>query len=261
VKRFFFLFRFIKYYVLAQSKHGIHSPYIFKLLTEVINSKADYYAYGEIKKVLHGLTFKTNKVVINDFGAGSLVSNKKSKPYNQLLKEASIPPKYGRLLFRLVNHLQPRNILEIGTCLGVSTFYMAKANTQTPIITLEGNPHSAIEAKKLFDEQNLTNIKIEVGEFDTTLPHLISKLDYIDFAFIDGNHQLIPTLHYFNSIIPKLTSNSCIIFHDIHWSNEMEQAWHQIKLHNQVSQTIDLFFLGIVFFKEGVQKQDYIIRY
>jgi hypothetical protein len=53
-----------------------------------------------------------------------------------------------------------------------------------------------------------------------------------------------------------------MIFDDIHWSREMEEAWQVIKDDPSVRCTIDLFFIGIVLFRpEFREKQHFTIRY
>jgi predicted O-methyltransferase YrrM len=84
----------------------------------------------------------------------------------------------------------------------------------------------------------------------------------IDLAFIDGNHRKEPTLRYFETILPKTHEGSCIVFDDIHWSSEMEEAWELIRKDERVKLSIDLFFIGIVFFRtEFREKQHFSIRY
>jgi len=81
-------------------------------------------------------------------------------------------------------------------------------------------------------------------------------------AFIDGNHRKAPTLDYFNKIMHKTNEYSCIVFDDIHWSREMEEAWEEIKRDDRVKLSIDLFFVGIVFFRKSfLEKQDFMIRF
>ncbi len=105
------------------------------------------------------------------------------------------------------------------------------------------------------------------GNFDKTLPLILSDAGglankEIDLAFIDGNHRLMPTLHYFDLIKPRISMDGLIIFDDIHWSREMEMAWNKIKADPKVTLSIDLFFLGIVFFREAFKvKQDVEIRF
>jgi predicted O-methyltransferase YrrM len=87
-------------------------------------------------------------------------------------------------------------------------------------------------------------------------------LPQVDLAFIDGNHRLSPTLKYFETILPKTHADSIIIFDDIHWSEEMEQAWEKIRTDECVRLSIDLFFMGIVFFrKEFREKQHFTISF
>ena len=71
-----------------------------------------------------------------------------------------------------------------------------------------------------------------------------------------------PTLRYFESCLQKITSPAILIFDDIHWSPEMEDAWREIKSHPSVMLTIDLFFMGLVFFNKDFKvKQDFVVRF
>ena len=87
-------------------------------------------------------------------------------------------------------------------------------------------------------------------------------LSTVDFAFVDGNHRKEPTERYFSELLTKINNDSILVFDDIHWSSEMEAAWETIKNNVAVTCSIDLFFIGIVFFrKEFREKQHFIIRY
>ena len=108
----------------------------------------------------------------------------------------------------------------------------------------------------------LTNIDLIEGNFDTQLPKWLEQHKSIDFAFIDGNHAFKPTLAYFEALLEVVHENSILVFDDIHWSAEMEQAWAHIRAHPRVTLSIDLFFIGVVFFrKEFAQKQQVSIRF
>ena len=90
----------------------------------------------------------------------------------------------------------------------------------------------------------------------------MSKIKSIDLLFVDGNHRRDATLKYFHESLKKSKPSSIFIFDDIHWSIEMEDAWEKIKSHSSVTLTIDLFFIGLVFFNPDFKvKQDFIIRY
>jgi hypothetical protein len=69
-------------------------------------------------------------------------------------------------------------------------------------------------------------------------------------------------MHYFQLLLQKATEDSVLIFDDIHWSEEMEKAWEEIKQHPSVTLTIDLFFIGLVFIRKAQkEKEHFIIRY
>ena len=87
-------------------------------------------------------------------------------------------------------------------------------------------------------------------------------MEKINLAFIDGNHRKEPTLHYFSELLKKSTNDSIFIFDDIHWSSEMEEAWNLIQQHDSVTLTVDLFFIGLVFFSTDFKvKQHFTIRF
>ncbi|MEJ7676870.1 MAG: hypothetical protein WKG06_03130 [Segetibacter sp.] len=63
-------------------------------------------------------------------------------------------------------------------------------------------------------------------------------------------------------MLEKAIESSVFIFDDIHWSKEMEEAWKYIQQHSAVTLTIDLFFIGIVFFRrEQKVPQHFVIRF
>jgi len=41
----------------------------------------------------------------------------------------------------------------------------------------------------------------------------------------------------------------------------MEDAWEEIKGNEDVSVTYDLYCVGVVFFREGIEKQDFVLKY
>jgi predicted O-methyltransferase YrrM len=197
---------------------------------------------------------------VTDLGAGSLVNNNKQKKISAIAKNALKPPKLAQLLYRLVKDLQPQNMIELGTCLGTTSLYLEKAAPSAELYTLEGCPQTANVAKEVFEQSATKGIKQVIGNFDDTLPGVIDDLERLDFVFVDGNHQKDATLKYFEWCLPKVHENTLLIFDDIYWSEGMKEAWAQIKAHPQVTVTIDLFWIGLVYFKKGQAKEDFLIR-
>ncbi len=260
---FHLLFKYIRYQLFARHKHGhgIHSPFVYKLLTEVIEDERNFYTYFDLLELKEVLKENKETIDVSDFGAGSKVMNSRKRRISSISENSSIPPKYGELLFRLVNHFQPKNIIELGTSLGISTLYMAKASYKAQIYTVEGCKETAKVAKDNFRRLKAENIESHVAQFDDILPELLKKIKQLDFAFFDGNHRKEPTLKYFNLCLPYITNETVFVFDDIHWSKDMEEAWNEIIKHQKVTASIDLFFLGIVFFKQEMQQQNFVIKF
>jgi predicted O-methyltransferase YrrM len=128
--------------------------------------------------------------------------------------------------------------------------------------TCEGAKSIATIAQQNFNALGLKNTILLQGDFAKTLPVLLQSLDRVDFAFIDGNHRKEPTLQYFEQFLQKIHSGSILVFDDIHWSAEMEAAWETISNHPAVTLSIDLFFIGILFFDPALKvKQHFTIRF
>ena len=201
-------------------------------------------------------------MLVNDLGAGSMVNNSKKRTIASICRNTSKSKKLALLLHRMVRKYQPEAVLELGTSLGISTAYLATGNPSAKLITCEGSSSVAKIARQNFDELHLNNIEIREGNFDDIIPVLINTTNSIDFIFIDGNHREEPTVRYFESLLKISGPQTIMVFDDIHWSAGMERAWQTIKSDPRVRLTIDLFFVGIVLFREEFKvKQDFIIRY
>ncbi len=257
-------FKYLKYRLTASNGkgHGVHSPFVFEFITKVLNDKSSFDCFQAIESLRRELKNNNSRISVPDFGAGSRMQLQHKRKISAIANSSLKPKKYSQLIFRIVHYYNPHTILELGTSLGITTSYLACANPQAILITMEGAPEVAAIAATNFKTLNLSNIKIVEGNFDTTLPSVIHQLSSIDFAFIDGNHRKEPTLNYFYRLINVSKPSTILVFDDIHWSMEMEQAWVEIKQHPSVTLTIDLFFIGLVFFRtEQKIKQDFIIRY
>jgi len=260
-----FNFRFATDYVLhrlkAKNRHGVHSPFVYRLIDDVIYDFRAKKVYTEVENIRNGLINDTRIITVTDLGAGSHVNNNRQKKISDIARNALKPPKLAQLLHRLVADLKPSNIIELGTCLGTTTLYLQNAAPDAKVYTLEGCPETARIAKETFKKGGIDVVEPTVGNFDDTLSGIIDNLPQLDFVFVDGNHQKDATLKYFEWCLPKVHENTMLIFDDIYWSEGMKEAWAQIKAHPQVTVTIDLFWIGLVFFKPGQAKEDFLIKF
>lgn len=256
--------KYLRYFISAGNGkgHGIHSPFVYNFITHVLNDKKNYDCYHTIEVLRKNLLNNRSLIDVEDFGAGSAVIPFKKRKINAIAKSSLKNKKFAKLLFRIAKYYQPQTIVELGTSFGITTSYLACANENAKVYSFEGSKEIARIAKENFKEIYPQNIRLIEGDFDTTLMNTIEKINTVDLAFIDGNHKREPTLAYFSALLKKATPDSVFIFDDIHWSIEMENAWKEIQAHKAVTLTIDLFFIGIVFFKHEFKvKQHFTIRF
>ena len=251
------IIHFIKFYFSAKTLHGVHSPFVYDFCENILDDQRHFYAFSELHYLRKELKKNRHDIEVNDFGAGSLVLKKKKKQVSQLAKTSATRPFFAELLFRMIVHYRPEQILELGTSLGIGTLYFAKASEKTQIMTIEGCPNVAMWANHHLKWAEVNNVKLVIGRFEEQLPKILNYLPKVDLVFIDGNHRYQPTIEYFEQCLSKTSENSIIIFDDIYWSDEMLKAWDEIKNHPSVTQTIDLHQFGIVFFKKEFKVKEH----
>ena len=206
---------------------------------------------------------------VEDMGAGSGLdagggsgSGLRVRRVAEIARHAAKPARLGRLLFRLAKYYRPSVVVELGTSLGLSTAYLAAGAADAGVWTMEGSAAVAERATGHLSELGLGRVEVVTGNFDVVLKPLVERSGPVELAFVDGNHRYEPTLRYFDILMRYSGSSSMLIFDDIHWSAEMEQAWGEIKADSRVMLTIDLFFLGLVVRRDEFKvKQDFTIRY
>jgi predicted O-methyltransferase YrrM len=253
----------------SKNEHGVHSPFVFDLVTKCFYDKTIYPEYLILKNYRNSLLENKNTIEVTDFGAGSKVFKSNTRAINQIAKNAGISSKRAELLFRIAQYFQPENILEIGTSLGLATSALSLGNKNSKIITLEGCPETMSITNKMFQVPSFrfstNNIKFVTTEFKTYLNNikpetLKLKPQIFNLVYFDGNHSKNATLNYFELLLPTITNDSVWIFDDIHWSKDMGEAWKNIKNHPKVTITIDTFQWGIVFFRIEQKKEHFVIR-
>src|SRR5690606_3486396 len=242
------------------NEHGVHSPFVFDLVTKCFYDKTNYPEYEVLKNYRNSLLNNKNTIEVTDFGAGSRVFKSNTREIGAIAKNAGISVQNAELLFRIVRYFQPEQILEIGTSLGLATSALVLANQKAKITTLEGCPNTIYQAQLQLQKFNFNSINFINTEFSSHFNSSDFRLSTFDLIYFDGNHSKKATLEYFNLLLPTSTNDTVWIFDDIHWSQDMEDAWTEIKNHPQVTVTIDTFQWGIVFFRKEQVKEHFIIN-
>ena len=257
--------KYFQYWVNSSNSrgHGVHSPFVFDFITQVLKSPSkDKILFKDIELLRKTLRQSREELTVVDLGAGSVKGNASKRTVGSIAKNAAKSPKFGQLLYKMAVYYRMETILELGTSLGLTTRYLALANPVHGVISIEGSPEIAEFARQLFIEESKDNIELIVGDFSKKLENALVKMKGRKMIFFDGNHQYQSTLDYFNQSLAYCGEDDIMIFDDIHWSEGMEKAWLEIKKNKEVSCTIDLFFVGVVFFrKEFKEKLEFSIRF
>lgn len=110
---------------------GIHSPFAFSFVLQVLRERCPYYAYDDISS--------RRKLAL------SLAADVARHPRIISLKNA-------KMLFRIVCYFNPRVMLQIGTSYGVSTTAMLDVDSRSKLVIYTGdNPHRDIYDKVTAD--------------------------------------------------------------------------------------------------------------
>lgn len=258
------LLAYLRFLSRARDEHSLHSPFLFSLYTRIIRpDNRGEPTFRPIRTLRKSLRTNRETIAIADLGAGSRVNASRQRTIRDIARHSQKPARFGRLLFRLIRHVKAATIIDLGTSLGLTTAYLAEAARPHGgrVLTFEGCPQTAAVARRNFEQLGSQNVMVVVGNIDETLPTAVAAPGRIDFVFFDANHRYEPTVRYFEICLKNSHNDTVFVFDDIHWSDEMEQAWAYIKNHPAVSITVDLFWVGLVFVRQEQPKQHFVLRF
>lgn len=239
-------FAFLRFYWGAVTKYQIHSPFVFGLVQAMVEDKRPYYAFRDVEILRERMLASDAVLEVEDFGAGA-AKGPKRRTLRHIVRRAGSTAQQGRQLFLLAQWLAPETMLELGSSVGIGTLYLASAKRGTRFLSLEGCPQTAAVARNNLDIMGLRNVDIVTGAFEETLLPALQRLGHIDLVYLDGNHRLEPTLHYFETCLPFARDQTVFVLDDVHWSPDMETAWQRIRQHPRVTLSLDFFDFALVF--------------
>lgn len=231
MKKIIFACNYVLFLIKSKTKHDIHSPFVFQLLTQVIQSKEKISQYAGVESI------------------------------NYTPKLFSKSTQCGRLLFRLTKHFKFKNIIEIIPSSGIHSSYIATANQNSKIYALVKDKESSQIARIKIKSLELDNIQIISGNIEKNIDRILQKVKPVDLILINSGCNSMQTVNYFEKSLKYLHNESVFIINAIHQSKETEQAWIKIKKHRKVKVSLDLFFIGIIFFKKELTKENFLIRF
>jgi predicted O-methyltransferase YrrM len=250
---------YINHWLDAVDEHSIHSPFFFDFYNRVIRSETDP-LFVEIEKTRAHLLKDNSLIKIRDLGAASPHFKNGNREISRVAATSLSEEKYCLLFYRIARFAKAKSMVELGTSMGITSLYLSNA-TGTKLATFEGNRAMVNIALTNFEYFDRKNIELIKGNIDQTLPDYLQNPAKIDFALIDANHRYEPTIRYFNLLSKRMADHGIIVIDDIYYSAEMGNAWDELKRHELVYGSIDLFRCGILFFDLALNKQHFIWKY
>jgi predicted O-methyltransferase YrrM len=168
--------------------------------------------------------------------------------------------KWATALHLISREFQSTSGIELGTCVGISAIYLASHEKMQQFITVEGSVSLAATARKSL--QDLPHVSVVNQLFDEAIDtQVVQTGALLDLAYIDGHHEKIATIHYFERLRPFLKAGGVVLFDDISWSADMREAWDLIKVSAAFSHAIDLGAVGVCILKASTEPSDTIPHY
>ena len=186
---------------------------------------------------------------------------RKTRSISEIVKRESIRPKHGALLFRLTNYFKSKNILQIGTTMGLSTLYLTSYATGLKCIALENVPEFATIARQAFAKEGRNPVDLRIGNYKDLLPQALNDINSLDFVFFNTLYEQHNNLWLFNECMKYAHNDTVFVFEGIKASRKMRELWEEICACPEVTVTLDLYSLGIVLFNKKLHKRDYIVYF
>ena len=220
---------------------GVHSPFAYGLITQVIGEKSPFYDYEEIRRLRR--TYMPKKRLV---------------PGRIYRKGPSLKRLF--LLFRLVNFFNPAQILELNNRGGVVTVILSMIRKEAHVVSLCGDDRKAELAAEVLQKENATNVTLQTGDFATLL-HAMPESYQADFVVINNGLLLSDVDALFAALLPRMHSGTVVFLEKIHSDPQMHKLWRRFRLLPEVRTSMDLYEVGLVVFDDKRFKQHFIVSF
>lgn len=243
--------RFYRLKAFRRKGFGVHSPFTFHLIVNVIEAKLSYYAFGQL--------FPCRKIVVKALKSknqASDIGKDLAKKYKEEIQNIKSSESLDRLLFRLMNFWRPKKSAYFGDGVGLSIAYMAKLDSRNDILWLGRGDVFREYSDDLF--KNVIGIK---NYKSVNFSNILKEKPEFDFLVFSENTSEEILSDFVCNSKRILTTNCMIIIQNPHRNDTINIFWNKMKKAEQNYVSLDLFHMGILILREGLQKQDYVRKY
>ena len=247
------LYRGIRY----RKGFGVHSPFVYNLITKVIEERCPYYRFQDIELYRKRLSYQGGRFTYPDTRRGGKPSSRSPR---ELTRREAIPPKVGALLFRMANYFKPKTILQLGTMTGISTLYLTSYARELRCVVLDDVPALEGIVRTTFAEKARCAMDLRVGDYRETLLPALADLGEVDFVFfhIYGRYD---AGWLFGKCLRHACEKTVFVLDGIRESLETRRFWDEVRACPEVTVTLDLYSLGIALLDKKLHKKNYIVYF
>jgi len=233
--------------------HGIHSPFLFRLITEVVENRSKLPEY-KIFKDLKGNAMN----ILEDSSEPSLSAvyhqfNLPPANPHRLYRKVEMPLRYAKVVFRLLREFKPLSVINYGPTLGANLALLAMANKDCLVYQYINDAAYEQISNDLLKYQTISNVRF----FNE------SNIPSDNPSFLIINYPFNPAVS--SEVVQKRLElhgdDDVMIIRGIHESKTMQAIWQEMIDSESVRVSLDLFEIGIALFRKGLQKENFIQRF
>ena len=229
--------------------HGIHSPFLFRQITEVMENKGNFSAYPLLKAANENVRNMLRILDMKSYHAGG--KSEYGCNSREIKRMHLLPERFDRLLFRLVNDFRPEGIAFYGSTFGVTLLALALADRRVQLEAQVENDHYRSFCRRLAEVYEVGNI------------HITETVSLVFSDFIVLQDPLNPDYcdRILSQILVDSVYNGVIVVCGIHASARMEDVWMKHMKDPLIRVSLDLFEIGIFICRKGLQKEEFVVRF
>ena len=248
------LYRGIRY----RKGFGVHSPFVYNLITKVIEERCPYYCFDDIELVRKQLLFCNATLTLPERTRNRKVCR---RTVGQVVAHEAIKPKHGALLFRLANYFKSKQILQLGCSVGIPTLYLTAYASEVHCIVLESVPELASVARMAFEKAACRSADLRVGAYGDLLPEALAEMPCPDLIYFDASIGWQEQADLFEACLQRAGDDTLFVFEGIRANRRMRAFWKAACQRAEVTISVDLYSMGLLFFNKKLHKRNYIVYF
>lgn len=210
---------------------GVHSPFVYYFLTEIVSSKYPFYAYPSIE-----------------------ILRAKCEKENLRTKQSYKTDKYYQLLYRISNYINLNSLVSIGDNNSFSVFslLLPAFNSKATVFT----DRSEVSVFFTYLKDYISSKRINYLSSDSIRNQPVPKIDLLLISSSKDN-SFSSLFSYLNYLLPSMHDNTIILIEDINDAFPVNQFWHELRQHQSITLMIDFYYFGVAFLDKNYHKSLY----